>query len=104
LLAAAVVRDFNVGGKSTVYHIEQIPQLFVRFSPVPLLSLCPTAAGPDASQLCVCLGSGTVKKCWRWPMTAVVQENIGEIDDARNVGRKAESDRPLKRPRLKWND
>ena len=29
LPAAAVVRDFNVGGKSTVYHIGQIPQLFV---------------------------------------------------------------------------
>jgi len=27
--AAAVVRDFNVGGKSTVYHIGQIPQLFL---------------------------------------------------------------------------
>ena len=55
LPAAAVVRDFNVGGKSTVYHIEQIPQLFVRFSPVPLLSLCPNTAGPDAFQLCVCV-------------------------------------------------
>lgn len=37
--------------------------------------------------VCVCLGSGTAKKCWRRPMTAVVQENMGEVDDGQSVSR-----------------
>jgi hypothetical protein len=98
LPAAAVVRDFNVGVKSTRYATSG---KFLNCSYDSLRFHCCRCARPLQGLMalncvyvcvcvcvCVCLGSGTAMKCWRRPMTADVQQNMGEVDDAQNVGRK----------------